>query len=65
MVSEESRKQSPWPDRIVEHHERFRLLQCALLELPEDKRELLILARFQEMNYPTRSPPCWESKWAQ
>jgi RNA polymerase sigma-70 factor (ECF subfamily) len=51
VVSEEGRNQPPWPDRIVEHKERLRLLQSALLELPEDKRELLILARFQEMKY--------------
>jgi len=39
------------PLRVVESDERSALLQRALLQLPPDKRELLILARFEEMKY--------------
>jgi len=35
----------------MEEMERAELLQRALLRLPEDKRELLVLARFQELKY--------------
>ena len=38
-------------DGYMEEMERSELLQSALLRLPEDKRELLILARFQELKY--------------
>jgi RNA polymerase sigma factor (sigma-70 family) len=47
----EERSQHYGPDRVVEQEERLDLLHRALLELPEDKREILILARFQEMKY--------------
>jgi RNA polymerase sigma factor (sigma-70 family) len=39
------------PDRCLEDAEQNVLLQKALLRLPEDKRELLVLARFQQMKY--------------
>ena len=39
------------PDRQFEDAERSARLQQALLRLPEDRRELLVLARFQEMEY--------------
>jgi RNA polymerase sigma factor (sigma-70 family) len=39
------------PFRHVEEQERAALLQRALLQLPDDKRELLILARFHELKY--------------
>jgi RNA polymerase sigma-70 factor (ECF subfamily) len=39
------------PDTYVEAKERTDLLRRALQRLPEDKRELLILARFQELRY--------------
>jgi len=38
-------------DGYMEEMERAELLQRALLRLPEDKRELLVLARFQELKY--------------
>lgn len=38
-------------DGYIEARERSQLLERALLKLPEDKRELLILARFQELKY--------------
>jgi RNA polymerase sigma-70 factor (ECF subfamily) len=41
----------PSPDRYVEAQERTELLRRALQQLPEEKRELLILARFQELKY--------------
>src|SRR5215471_8518360 len=39
------------PGRQHEENEEKELLQCALTHLPESSRELLILARFQEMEY--------------
>jgi RNA polymerase sigma-70 factor (ECF subfamily) len=41
----------PAPGDRIEEMERAELLQRALWRLPEDKRELLILARFQELKY--------------
>jgi len=35
----------------AEHQQEAQLLQRALLQLPEDKREILILSRFQELKY--------------
>jgi RNA polymerase sigma factor (sigma-70 family) len=45
------RPSPPAPDGYIEARERSQLLERALLRLPEDKRELLILARFQELKY--------------
>jgi RNA polymerase sigma factor (sigma-70 family) len=42
---------SPAPDGYIEARERAELLERALLRLSEDKREILILARFQELKY--------------
>ena len=39
------------PDQLLEQSEQAVFLQRALLQLPEDKREILVLARFQEMKY--------------
>jgi RNA polymerase sigma-70 factor (ECF subfamily) len=39
------------PSRQFEENEEKTLLQCALRQLSEPNRELLILARFQEMKY--------------
>ena len=39
------------PDRLFENSEMAALLQRALLQLPEAKREILVLARFQELKY--------------
>jgi RNA polymerase sigma-70 factor (ECF subfamily) len=39
------------PDEQLEKTERMVLLQRALLQLSEDKRELLVLARFLDMEY--------------
>ena len=43
----------PPPSQQIERHEQLSLLQRALLALPEDKRELLILARYEEIEYET------------
>jgi RNA polymerase sigma factor (sigma-70 family) len=39
------------PSRQLEESEERALLQCALMQLSESNRELLILARYQEMKY--------------
>src|SRR5262249_22763401 len=39
------------PNRQVEDDEERALLQCALLQISESNRELLVFARFQEMKY--------------
>jgi RNA polymerase sigma-70 factor (ECF subfamily) len=41
------------PHIEIEKREQLSVLQRALLALPEDKRELLILARFEELTYET------------
>jgi RNA polymerase sigma factor (sigma-70 family) len=42
---------TPIPGRQLEENEQRALLQCALTQLSEANRELLILARYQEMKY--------------
>jgi RNA polymerase sigma-70 factor (ECF subfamily) len=42
---------APAPADLVEQDQNHVLLKQALLELPGDKRELLVLARFQELPY--------------
>jgi len=39
------------PSRQLEDDEEKALLQCALMQMSESNRELLVLARFQEMKY--------------
>ena len=39
------------PDQHFEESERARILQKALLQLTDEKRELLVLSRFQELSY--------------
>ena len=39
------------PSRQLEASEEKALLQCALMQMSESNRELLILARYQEMKY--------------
>jgi len=41
------------PPDSFEKDERVSLLQRALMALPEDKREVLILARYEELKYET------------
>jgi RNA polymerase sigma-70 factor (ECF subfamily) len=39
------------PSRQLEANEEKALLQCAMMQISESNRELLILARYQEMKY--------------
>jgi RNA polymerase sigma-70 factor (ECF subfamily) len=49
--SEEPAADSATPGRQLEESEERALLQCALMRMSESNRELLILARYQEMKY--------------
>lgn len=42
---------SPAISERIEKDQAAQLLHAAMVQLPEDKRELLLLARFQEMRY--------------
>jgi RNA polymerase sigma-70 factor (ECF subfamily) len=42
---------APFPSEQLEQEETTAMLKRALLKLPDEKRELLILARYQEMKY--------------
>jgi RNA polymerase sigma factor (sigma-70 family) len=39
------------PSQKLEEDERTRLLECALLRLQPEKREILVLSRYQDMKY--------------
>src|SRR5215470_19657515 len=41
----------PAPGRALEHEEQITLLECAMFKLPAEKREVLVLSRYQEMKY--------------
>jgi RNA polymerase sigma factor (sigma-70 family) len=49
--SDELRSGSALPGQRLEQEEQTRLLECALFKLPTEKREILILSRYQEMKY--------------
>ncbi len=42
---------APAPDARIEQHRQVQLLRRALDSLPEDKREILVLSRFQNLKY--------------
>jgi RNA polymerase sigma factor (sigma-70 family) len=42
---------APGPGRLFEHEQEIRHLRQALLRLREDRRELIVLARYREMKY--------------
>jgi RNA polymerase sigma factor (sigma-70 family) len=42
---------SPLPGHELEQEQQAALLECALFKLPAEKREVLILSRYQEMKY--------------
>ena len=42
---------SPFPGHELEQKQQVMLLQCAMFRLPEEKREVLVLSRYQEMKY--------------
>ena len=39
------------PGRRLEEEEQVALLECAMFKLPPEKREVLVLSRYQEMKY--------------
>jgi RNA polymerase sigma factor (sigma-70 family) len=41
----------PFPGRRLEEEQNRALLECAMFRLSEEKREVLILSRYQEMKY--------------
>ena len=41
----------PWPDELCERENDIALLKKALAGLPEDKREVSIMSRFNDMRY--------------
>ena len=42
---------SPFPGQELEQEQQTLLLECAMFKLPEEKREVLVLSRYQEMRY--------------
>lgn len=42
---------APGPGEVVEKEQQHSLLRAALDRLPEEKREVLVLSRFQDMRY--------------
>ena len=45
------RSSSPMPGQQFEHEQQARLLECAMFKLSPDKREVLVLSRYQDMKY--------------
>ena len=43
--------ETPGPEETLDRKNDFAILQRALLKLPEDKRELLLMSRFNNMRY--------------
>ncbi len=42
---------TPFPSRRLEEEQQTILLECAMFKLPPEKREVLVLSRYQEMKY--------------
>ena len=42
---------TPAPGHRLEQEEQITLLECAMFKLPAEKREVLVLSRYQEMKY--------------
>ena len=42
---------TPAPSHALEQEEQITLLECAMYKLPAEKREVLVLSRYQEMKY--------------
>ena len=42
---------APAPGHRLEQEEQITLLECAMFKLPAEKREVLVLSRYQEMKY--------------
>jgi RNA polymerase sigma-70 factor (ECF subfamily) len=47
----EVESRSPYPSHELEMKQQTALLQMAMYKLPEEKREVLVLARYQELKY--------------
>jgi RNA polymerase sigma-70 factor (ECF subfamily) len=45
------RSVAPLPSQELEDTQQTALLECALFQLPDDKREVLVLSRYQDMKY--------------
>ena len=41
----------PLPDKVVEHKNDVEYLEKALEELPQEKKELILMSRYENMNY--------------
>jgi RNA polymerase sigma-70 factor (ECF subfamily) len=48
---EDIRSSAPMPEQEIAHKQDVTLLKAALQQLPEEKREVLILSRFHNMRY--------------
>ena len=49
--TEELRSRFGMPGENLEQEQQILMLECALSQLPEDKREVLILSRYHDMKY--------------
>ncbi|HEX9829790.1 MAG TPA: RNA polymerase sigma factor [Bacteroidota bacterium] len=49
--TEEQQSDDPLPSERVQEQEEHRLLKSAMLKLSEDKREVLVMSRFQDLKY--------------
>src|SRR5215831_2305494 len=49
--TEKLESRSPFPVDHLEHQQQTQLLECALYKLPSEKREVLILSRYQDLKY--------------
>jgi RNA polymerase sigma-70 factor (ECF subfamily) len=47
----ELQSRSPSPGRELEQKQQALLLECAMFKLPAEKREILILSRYQDLKY--------------
>jgi RNA polymerase sigma factor (sigma-70 family) len=45
------RSRLPLPGEELEHEQQTILLECAMLQLPAEKREILVLSRYHDMKY--------------
>ncbi|HEY3938795.1 MAG TPA: RNA polymerase sigma factor [Bryobacteraceae bacterium] len=48
---DEIRSPEPMPEEMITHKQDMAFLQQALLKLPDEKREVLVLSRFHDLRY--------------
>jgi RNA polymerase sigma-70 factor (ECF subfamily) len=48
---DEIRSSEPMPEEMITHKQDVAFLQQALLKLPDEKREVLVLSRFHDLRY--------------